>query len=60
MIISFNVREHNNRGKEVIGWYEKIDKSDRSRKIVDILYAHILSNEHSINYPSKEVINYDR
>lgn len=51
MIISFNAREKNQKGKEVIDWYERIDKSDRSRRIVDVLHAHILSNEHSINYP---------
>lgn len=50
MIISFNAREHNHKGKEVINWYEKVEKSERSRKIIDIIYAHIISNQHNINY----------
>lgn len=50
MILSFNARESNYKGKEVISWYNEIPKSDRSRKIIDILYAHILSNQHSIKY----------
>jgi hypothetical protein len=50
MILSFNARENNYKGKEVIKWYEQIEKSERSRKIIDILYAHILSNQHTIKY----------
>lgn len=53
MIITFNARERNHKGKEVISWYNKIPKSDRSRKIIDILYAHIISNQHSINYETR-------
>ena len=50
MIISFNAREGNYKGKEVIKWYEQVEKSDRSRKIIDIIYAHILSTQHTIKY----------
>lgn len=55
MIITFNARENNYKGKEVIGWYNNIPKSDRSRKIIDILHAHILSGQHSMEY---EIDNY--
>lgn len=53
MILSFNARENNYKGKEVISWYSEIPKSDRSRKIIDILYAHILSNQHSIKHEAR-------
>jgi hypothetical protein len=53
MILSFNARESNYKGKEVITWYSKIPKSDRSRKIIDILYAHILANQHNIKYEKR-------
>lgn len=54
MIITFNARENHYKGKQVIDWYKKIPSSERSRKIIDILYAHSLSNEHIVDqdYPS--------
>lgn len=50
MIITFNARENNYKGKEVIKWYEQVEKSERSRKIIDIIYAHILSTQHTMKY----------
>jgi hypothetical protein len=50
MIITFNAREKHHKGKEVIDWYNKLPQSEKSRKIIDILYSHILSDGHTMEY----------
>ena len=50
MIITFNARESHYKGKEVINWYHTLPQSEKSRKIIDILYAHILSGQHNIEH----------
>jgi hypothetical protein len=50
MIRSFNAREKHPKDKMVLDWYDSIYKSERSRKIVDILYAHITDSQHTIPY----------
>jgi hypothetical protein len=55
MIISFNSRENHYKGKRVAEWYGSLPKTERSRKIVDALYAHIQTGGHMIeqrNEPS--------
>jgi len=47
VIITFNARENHYKGKEVINWYSKLPQSEKSRKIIDILYSHILLNKHN-------------
>jgi hypothetical protein len=48
MIISFNARENHYKGKRVVEWYASLPKTERSRKIVDILYAHIQTDGHML------------
>jgi hypothetical protein len=50
MILSFNARENHPQDKKVIDWYRGLYKSERSRKIVEVLYAHIVGGQHTINY----------
>jgi hypothetical protein len=50
MILSFNARDTHPRDKKVIEWYDGLYKSEKSRKIIDILYAHITGNQHTIKH----------
>jgi hypothetical protein len=51
-VVTFNAREKHHKGKRVLDWYTALPKTERSRKIVDILYAHIESGEHIIEQDS--------
>jgi hypothetical protein len=49
-VVTFNARENHPKGKKVLDWYSSLPKTERSRKIVDILHAHIESGEHIVEY----------
>lgn len=48
MIISFNARENHYKDRVVVDWYKRLYRSEKSRKINDILYAHIIHNQHNM------------
>jgi hypothetical protein len=55
VILSFNARDAHPRDKAVIDWYKGLYKSERSRKIIEVLYAHIIGNQHTTDYESGEI-----
>jgi hypothetical protein len=60
MILSFNARDTHPRDKKVIDWYNQLYRSEKSRKIIDILYAHITDSQHTIQYEVGESLKQPR
>jgi hypothetical protein len=48
VIVPISLRDSHPNDRIIIKWIEQLNKSDRSRKIREILLSHIQGNQHSI------------